>query len=100
MTNPRIGTLVVLGADGDLARRLLLPGLAALLGSDWAPRRRLLVLGAGLGALDERAWQRRGSDAFAEGSGESVRGGRVNDTARRSRYHTCDVTSVEELRGL
>jgi glucose-6-phosphate 1-dehydrogenase len=92
----RIDSLLVLGADGDLTRRLLLPGLAALLASDWEPRRGLLVLGAGLGELDDRSWQRRVTDAFAEAG----RGRRVTDTARRSRYRTCDVTSVEELRRL
>jgi glucose-6-phosphate 1-dehydrogenase len=93
----RVDTLLVLGADGDLARRLLLPGLASLLASDWAPRRRLALLGAGLGELDEPAWQARLADAF----GSAGRAGRrVDDTARRSRYRTCDVTSVEELRAL
>ena len=92
----RIDTLLVLGADGDLAGRLLLPGLASLLASDWAPRRRLLLLGAGLGELDEGAWQARLADAFASGG----RGRRVDETARGSRYRTCDVTSVEDLRGL
>jgi glucose-6-phosphate 1-dehydrogenase len=93
----RIDTLLVLGADGDLAGRLLLPGLASLLASDWAPRRRLLLLGAGLGELDERAWRTRVADAFGSAG---ARGRRVDDTARGSRYRTCDVTSVEELRGL
>src|SRR3954468_20297664 len=96
MVGTRIGTLLVLGADGDLTRRLLLPGLAALLGSDSAPRRPLLLLGAGLGELDERAWQQRVTEAFGAGG----KGGRGPDTARTSRYRTCDVTSVEELRGL
>src|SRR4051812_6239521 len=94
MVGTKIGTILVLGADGDLARRLLLPGLGALLSSDWAPRRDLLVLGAGLGELDERSWERRARDAMGTGSA------RVRDTVRRSRYRTCDVTSVEELRGL
>jgi glucose-6-phosphate 1-dehydrogenase len=93
----RIDTLLVLGADGDLARRLLLPGLASLLSSDWEPRRRLLVLGAGLGELDERSWQARVKEAFGSaGAG----GRRVDDTAKRSRYRTCDVTAVEELKSL
>jgi glucose-6-phosphate 1-dehydrogenase len=97
MLGNRIDTLLVLGADGDLARRLLLPGLASLLGSDWAPRRRLLLLGAGLGELDERAWQQRLADAFGS---VDARGRRVDEAARHSRYRTCDVTSVEELRTL
>jgi glucose-6-phosphate 1-dehydrogenase len=35
-------------------------------------------------------------EAFEAGG----RGRRVSETARHSRYHSCDVTSVEELRGL
>jgi glucose-6-phosphate 1-dehydrogenase len=96
MATTRIETLLVLGADGDLARRLLLPGLASVLGSDWAPRRSLKLLGAGLGELDDKAWQQRVGEAF----GDAGRRGRPADTARRSRYRTCDVTSVEGLRGL
>jgi glucose-6-phosphate 1-dehydrogenase len=92
----RIGTLLVLGADGDLARRLLLPGLASLLASDWAPGRELRLLGAGLGELDEKAWQRRVEEAFRAGG----KGRRPDETARRSRYRSCDVTSVERLREL
>jgi len=90
----RIDTLLVLGADGDLARRLLLPGLGALLASDWAPRRTPLLLGAGLSELDDHAWRRRVEDAMGTTCG------RVAETARRSRYRTCDVTSVEQLRSL
>jgi glucose-6-phosphate 1-dehydrogenase len=93
----RIDTLLVLGADGDLARRLLLPGLATLLASDWAPDRAPRLLGAGLGDLGEAAWQRRVGDAFGSAS---VRGRRVTETARSSRYLQADVTSVEDLRTL
>jgi len=94
MAGGKIGTLLVLGADGDLAQRLLLPGLGALLASDWAPDRSLLVLGAGLGELDERGWRSRVESSF-EAAG--ARGARLRETVRRSRYHACDVTSVEEL---
>jgi glucose-6-phosphate 1-dehydrogenase len=96
VVTPQIETLVVLGADGDLARRLLLPGLAALLGSDWSGRRSVQVIGAGLSELSDAQWQQRVGDAFAQGGG----GPRVTRTARRSRYRSCDVTSVEELRSL
>ncbi len=97
MVSRKVRTLLVLGADGDLTGRLLLPGLAALLASDWAPDRSLLVLGAGLSELDDRAWRRRVEDSFASAG---VTGRRLTETARRSRYRTCDVTSVEDLRGL
>jgi len=93
-TSTRIDTLLVLGADGDLTRRLLLPGLGALLGSDWAPDRDLLLIGAGLGELDATAWRHRVDGALGS------RRGRPAETAQRSRYRTCDVTSVEQLRTL
>jgi glucose-6-phosphate 1-dehydrogenase len=96
MTSNPVGTMVVLGADGDLAARLLLPGLAALLASDWDPGRSPLLVGAGLTDLEDRAWQDRVRSSFATGGS----GRRVTETARRSRYQRCDVTSVEELRSL
>ena len=96
VTRPQVDTLLVLGADGDLTRRLLLPGLAALLASDWAPDHTLTLLAAGLTDLDEPGWQRRVEEAFASGG----RGRRVTGVRRTSRYRTCDVTSVEDLRTL
>ena len=96
MVNERVDTLVVLGADGDLAGRLLLPGFAALLGSDWDARRTPQLLAAGLGELDEDAWQRRVGEAFASGGS----GRRVDAVARASRYRTCDVTSADQLAAL
>ncbi|QIG42863.1 glucose-6-phosphate dehydrogenase [Nocardioides anomalus] len=91
---PTIGTLLVLGADGDLARRLMLPGLASLLASDWAPGRSLRLIGTGLSELDDAAWRRRVEEAMGTARG------RVAETVRHSHYETHDVTSVEELRGL
>lgn len=96
MTTSRITTLVVLGADGDLARRLLLPGLASLLASDWGGRRPVELLGAGLSELSGQQWRRRVEDAFAQGGS----GARAARTSNRSRYRRCDVTSVEDLRSL
>jgi len=96
MVSDRAGTVLVLGADGDLAERLLLPGLGSLLASDWEPGRAPLLLGAGLSKLGDGAWARRVSKALGQGGA----GRRVTDTARRSRYRNCDVTSVEELRAL
>src|SRR4051794_21710859 len=97
MVKQQIDTLLVLGADGDLARRLLLPGLATLLASDWAPHRSPQLIGAGLSELDDAGWQGRMAEASATAS---VRGRRVTETARRSRFRSADVTSVEDLRGL
>jgi glucose-6-phosphate 1-dehydrogenase len=92
----QIQTLVILGADGDLTGRLLLPGLASLLGSDWSERRSVQLLGAGLSELSDEQWRKRVEDSFALGG----QGARVSRTAQRSRYVSCDVTSVEELRSL
>ena len=89
-----IGTLLVLGADGDLANRLLLPGLATLLASDWQPERSLLLLGAGLKDLSDAAWHRRVRESFAS---TGARGRRVTDTARRSRYEVADVSNIDDL---
>src|SRR3712207_4143730 len=89
-----IGTLLVLGADGDLSNRLLLPGLATLLASDWQPGRSLLLLGSGLNDLSQGAWHRRVRSSFASAN---VRSRRVTETARRSRYVTTDVTNIDEL---
>ncbi|MFL6135805.1 MAG: glucose-6-phosphate dehydrogenase [Nocardioidaceae bacterium] len=102
MTTTQIQTLVVLGADGDLTRRLLLPGLASLLGSDWGDGRSIQLLGAGLSELSDKQWRGRVEDAFADGGhgGNGGHGGRVSRTAQRSHYRKCDVTSVEDLRSL
>jgi glucose-6-phosphate 1-dehydrogenase len=96
MKATQIQTLVVLGADGDLARRLLLPGLASLLGSDWSQRRSIHLLGAGLSTFSERQWRKRVEDAFAQGG----HGARVSRTAQHSHYRTIDVTEVEDLQSL
>ena len=96
MTTTQIQTLVVLGADGDLTRRLLLPGLASLLGSDWSDSGSIHLVGAGLSELSDGQWRKRVEDAFAQGG----HGARVSRTAKRSHYRRCDVTSVDELRSL
>jgi glucose-6-phosphate 1-dehydrogenase len=93
-TKQQIGTLLILGADGDLSNRLLLPGLATLLASDWRPERSMLLLGAGLTDLSESGWHRRVRDSFASAG---VRGRRATETARRSRYLQADVTNIDDL---
>lgn len=98
MTNaksPRIGTLLVLGASGDLTSRLLLPGLAGLLASDRG--RPLFLLGAGREEFTPSAWQRRVRDAFATAK---VRDKLVTATAKQTRYVTADVTQPADLEKL
>jgi glucose-6-phosphate 1-dehydrogenase len=92
---PQIDTLLILGASGDLTRRLLLPGLATLLASDQG--RPLRLLGAGMEDLDRTEWRSRVKEAFAS-SGK--RGRLLSSTAAASRYHQADVTDPDQLRTL
>lgn len=92
------GTLLVLGADGDLTRRLLLPGLATLLAGDrFEDRDPPLLIGAGLGEMTTRNWRKRVRAAFADAG---VRGPRLTEVARRTRYRQADVTESDDLAGL
>jgi glucose-6-phosphate 1-dehydrogenase len=56
-------TLLILGAGGDLTRRLLLPGLASLLVAE--PDREVRVVGADRADLTAAQWKARVTDAFA-----------------------------------
>ena len=89
-----IDTLLILGAGGDLTKRLLLPGLASLLASGWQPARRPTVLGAGLDVISEESWRTRVAEAFASAE---VSGRRLAPTVRHSRYVQADVTAVDDL---
>jgi glucose-6-phosphate 1-dehydrogenase len=95
---PEATTLLVLGADGDLTRRLLLPGLATLLaGERFDGREPPLLIGAGLGDFTTAEWRSRVRDAFATAG---VRGPRLTEVARRTRYRQLDVTDRDALAGL
>lgn len=63
-------TLVIIGASGDLARRLLLPALAELLQAQ--PDRRIHLVGAGRTELSDAQWRRRVRDAFREAGAEDA----------------------------
>src|SRR5699024_2572329 len=58
----QIQTLVILGGTGDLAGRLLLPGLGRLLASGRAEHLRLV--GAGVEPWDNDRWRERLVEAF------------------------------------
>ncbi|MPV50614.1 glucose-6-phosphate dehydrogenase [Pseudactinotalea sp. HY160] len=87
MTTPT--TLLVLGASGDLTRRLLLPGLGSLLERD--PDRPLRIVGADRADL--------GADGFADRLGEALAEGGASDAVlarhRESDYHRLDVTDAD-----
>jgi glucose-6-phosphate 1-dehydrogenase len=91
-----IGSLLLLGASGDLSGRLLLPALGQLLDREES-RREVVLIGAGAEDWDANAWRERVRTSFAEPkvSGEALQG--VLDTTR---YEKCDVTRAEDLQSL
>jgi glucose-6-phosphate 1-dehydrogenase len=86
----QIETLVILGAGGDLTSRLLLPGLASLLGSSRGSD--IQLIGVDREALSDAAWQKRVGTAFSGVDAGLV--GRVRDA---SEYLQADVTDAEAL---
>ena len=86
-------TLLVLGASGDLASRLLLPALGELLQRE--PERRVVLRGAGSEDWSDDRWQGTVREAFAR-AGAEAQLSRLGDT----RYTRADVTEVGDLRGL
>jgi glucose-6-phosphate 1-dehydrogenase len=88
----RIGTLVILGAGGDLSKRLLLPGLGQLLDSGRGGDLRLL--GVGQDPMTAESWRIRVAASFAA-SGAS--GERSEAVALASDYLQADVTDPIDL---
>src|SRR5690606_23233819 len=104
-------TLLVLGGSGDLAGRLLLPGLGRLLATGRSPDLRLV--GAGVEDWDDTTWRERLREAFAvapsiemapwerfaplaeEPGAETLR-----RLERESVYRQADVTRPEDLRSV
>lgn len=88
-------TLILFGASGDLAERLLLPGLATVLARGAGPDVRLI--GTGRSEIDAEEWRSRVSDAFdsVDASGE-----RVGATLDSTRYLAGDPTEAGHLRDL
>src|SRR5512133_3769675 len=91
-----IGSLLLLGASGDLSGRLLLPAFGQLLDREES-RRDVVLVGAGSEDWDADAWRDRVKTAFESGdvSDETLKS--VLDTTR---YQRADVTSVEDLKSL
>ena len=95
MTSP-VGTLLLLGASGDLAGRLLLPAYGDLL--DAEPERRAIVLvGAGVEDWDEETWRERVRTSFTAGK---VSQETTDAVLATTRYQRTDVTSSDEMRTL
>ena len=95
MAHP-IGTLVLLGASGDLSGRLLLPALGQLLDAE-PERRDLVLLGAGSEGWDAKTWQARvrSSMESAKVSAETI-----DAVLSSTRYTKADVTHPNDMSSL
>jgi glucose-6-phosphate 1-dehydrogenase len=91
MTQP-VGTLVILGASGDLSSRLLLPGIGQLLTHH--PERRFQLIGSGTEQWTDKYWRTVVRTAFdtAQASGPAV-----DELLQQTRYLSADVTQPEDL---
>lgn len=87
--------LIVLGASGDLTRRLLLPGLGSLLAQQG--ERRIALTGADRRELTPQDWHSRVQDALREGGASSERSAQI---AQTSDYRTLDLLDEAQLRDL
>ena len=87
-----IGTLVILGAGGDLSKRLLLPGVGQVLAS--VRGRPFRVLGVGQDPMSDEQWRERMAASFAAGGAS---GPRLDDVVRQSTFHQADVTDAADL---
>lgn len=88
-------TLLILGASGDLTRRLLLPGLGTLLREE--PERRVRVVGADRNEMDPETWRQRVCDALGESHLDQERIDRlVSDTS----YVQADALDREQMSAL
>jgi glucose-6-phosphate 1-dehydrogenase len=102
-------SLLILGASGDLSKRLLLPGLATLLEvkTDWDVQ----LVGAGVEDLSDTEWKQLVHDAFTNAQAskneqdEGATGGsrlseRLHAVVDASSYRKADVTSADDLTAL
>lgn len=88
-------TLVILGASGDLTKRLLLPGLGTLLRHE--PERRVTLVGAAQDDLGESEWTSRVTDALGEGGCDGERAAELASTARYVRTDLLDAAELQAL---
>ncbi len=86
-------TLLILGASGDLTRRLLLPGLGSLLHIE--PDREVELFGVGRSGLDDKEWHTRIRHAFKE---TDVTRNRTEQVVGSARWLTADATAGDHLK--
>ena len=91
-------TFVILGANGDLTERLLLPGIASYLATG-AVDQPLKIIGSGRHANDEFPQTVR--EVFAQTLGaDPLPGPVVEGTAQQAEFRVSDATDAEDLAGL
>lgn len=88
-------TLIILGADGDLTSRLLLPALGQLLTRD--EKRRVTLIGAGMHAWDTKHWRSVVRDSFET---SEANGPAVEALLGATEFVSGDVTDPDQLREL
>lgn len=86
-------TLVIMGAQGDLTSRLLLPGLGGLIAA--AALDDLVLIGSGRGSWSREKWRSVVAEGFAAGEAE---GPAVAAVAQNAEYLRADVTDEGDLR--
>jgi len=95
MTSQPKQTLLIVGASGDLAARLLLPGLGGLLAHGDADG--ISVVGSAVNDWDDERWRARVAESFAAAG---ATGENVDGVARSTRYLRADVTAANDWRRL
>ncbi|TDC86079.1 glucose-6-phosphate dehydrogenase [Actinomadura sp. 7K507] len=88
-------TLIVLGARGDLAGRLLLPGLGGLVAASSLDD--LFLVGSDRGEWTDDEWRTVVANAFADGGAS---GPAVDTVVRNARYVPADAAAEGDLRRL
>ena len=88
-------TLLILGASGDLTRRLLLPGLGSLLKVE--PDREVRVLGADRNEMSPEDWADRVRESFVEAEAPQAS---IDRVVGRTAYRRVDALDEDQLRDL
>ncbi|MGL3806123.1 glucose-6-phosphate dehydrogenase [Paeniglutamicibacter sp. R2-26] len=95
-----VRTLLILGASGDLTGRLLLPGLARLIGSGRAPG--IALAGAGAPGYSPGQWAERVRTVCEAAMEHATEAGRaqLREVIETTSYAELDVTAPGELAAL
>ncbi len=91
----KISTILILGARGDLAGRLLLPAVGQLMMME--PHRTLHLIGSGSREWSNDAWRQRVKESF---DSATVTGDTADSVLKSTTYLRGDVTDPEDLQKL